>query len=126
MFEPFHIRIIESIKEWFRNKFKKQSKEIDLKLVDPERLHQKPQDKAESKHYRKYKKIFLYGQSGGTNLIKEQKKYEARGKRIKHWRLVLSHSDFSQDEYIPIFYNKNKGHKGKGNKSSQKRSRRSL
>ena len=73
-------------------------------IIDPERLHQVPQDKAYSKNYRKYKGTYYYGQSGGTNLIEAQKRFLKKGRKVKCWRLVLSHSDFSMDEYLPIFF----------------------
>lgn len=96
-------------------------------IIDPERLHRVPEDKAYSRNYRRYKKTYYYGQSGGTNLIEAQKRFLERGRKVRCWRLVLSHSDFSMDEYIPIFSKgkkkskKNKGHKGRGNRSAQRK-----
>ncbi len=88
-------------------------------IIDPERLHQVPQDKAYSRNYRKYRKTYYYGQSGGTNLIESQRRFLDRGIKVKCWRLVLSPSDFSMDEYVPIF---SKGRqKSRGNRAAQRR-----
>lgn len=91
--------------------FFKYSKTERIVTIDPENLHQVNADKARSKNYHKYKKTYYYGESGGTNLIESQKKLRDEGKHVKHWRLVTSAFDFSMDEYIPIYYKKNKKHK---------------
>jgi hypothetical protein len=75
-----------------------------ITTIDPENLHQVDLDKARSKNYDKYKKTYYYEESGGTNLMKEQKRLRLKGKRVKHWRLVTSAFDFSMDEYIPIYH----------------------
>lgn len=112
------------LKKFFKSLFGN-SRPEKIVIIDPENLHQVNADKARSKNYHKYKKTYYYGQSGGTNLIEAQKKFRERGRYVKYWRLVTSAFDFSMDEYIPIFYNKkknrNKGHKGKGNKSAQRK-----
>jgi hypothetical protein len=91
-----------------------------LVITDPERLHQRPTDKAYSKSYSRYKKTYYYGQSGGTELIEAQRKLAKRGKRVKCWKLVLSHSDFSMDQYIPIFYGNKRNHSKSRNKKRRK------
>ena len=106
----------------------KTAEEVKITIIDPERLHQVPQDKAYSRNYRRYRKTYYYGQSGGTNLTEAQRRFLERGIKVKCWRLVLSHFDFSMDEYIPIFSkdrqksreHKDKGHKGRGNISAQR------
>lgn len=83
-----------------------------LVIIDPEGLHHKTQDKAYSKRYKRYKRTYSYGQSGGKNLLEAQRRFLSRGKKFRCWRLVLSHSDFSMDEYVPVF--------SKGGKKSHK------
>src|SRR3989344_8614400 len=129
MFEPLHIRIIEATKDWIKGFFQRKQEEVKITIIDPERLHQVPQDKAYSRNYRRYRKTYYYGQSGGTNLTEAQRRFLERGIKVKCWRLVLSHFDFSMDEYIPIFSkdrqksreHKDNGHKGRGNISAQRK-----
>jgi len=119
--------IMNFIQRLFRSLFGTRKIE-KIVIIDPERLHQIPQDKAYSKKYQKYKKTYYYGQSGGTNLIEAQRRFLEKGRKVKCWRLVLSHSDFSMDEYVPIFSkgrksksHKNKRHKGRGNRAAQRK-----
>lgn len=102
--------------QWIVKTFFQTSRKEKIVIIDPENLHQVNVDKARSKNYSKYKKTYYYGQSGGTGLIEAQKNQRAKGKHVKHWRLVTSAFDFSMDEYIPVYYNNKKKKKHKKNK----------
>lgn len=96
------MRLIRRIKNLFFEP------KIVVRLRDPERLHQRKTDKAYSRNYNKYRKTYIYGGMGGNELANAQKDFLKKGKKVKYWRLVLSHDDFTFDEYIPIFSRRKK------------------